>query len=258
MEDLQSILKFAEEHNYPQNNPKGVYVEYLQYELLRAIFRHTNKLSFIGGTALRIVFKSKRFSEDLDFDNFGITEDEFSVLTEKITDDLRQLGFVVEFRNVYKGAYHCYFRFAEILQRYGFSPHEDEKILVRLDTVKQDYAILSDATTLNNFGLFFEIRNNPADILLSQKIVAALERNRSKGRDFYDITFLFGLASPNLKYLDHKLGIKSLVELKEKLLVRCAEVDFKEMAQDVEPFLFDSEDAVRVSKFKQYIEQWKV
>lgn len=54
-------------------NPKGVLVEYLQYELLDSIFKQANseKLSFIGGTAIRFIYDSKRFSEDIDFDNFG-------------------------------------------------------------------------------------------------------------------------------------------------------------------------------------------
>lgn len=258
MEDLLSVLKFAKEHNLPVNNQRGVYVEYLQYELLRSIFRHTDKLSFIGGTALRIVFGSQRFSEDLDFDNFGITEKEFADLTDKISKDLKDLGFQVNFSNVYKGAYHCYFKFSEILQKYGFSPHLDEKILVRLDTVNQDFKFEPAVGVLNNFGLFFEIRHNPKDILYSQKITAALERHRSKGRDFYDITYLDGLTKPNMEYLAEKAGIKTMSELKDRLLVRCEEVDLKELARDVEPFLFNPHDIIRITKFKQYIEGWKV
>ncbi|MFA6547470.1 MAG: nucleotidyl transferase AbiEii/AbiGii toxin family protein [Candidatus Magasanikbacteria bacterium] len=258
MEDLPLILKFAKERGLPLNNPKSLYVEYLQYEVLNSIFRHTDKLSFIGGTALRILFNSQRFSEDLDFDNFGITEKEFEKLTRDISKDLFALGFQVEFRNVYKGAYHCYFKFAEILQKYGFSPHADEKILVRIDTVKQDFDFSPVVGVLNNFGLFFEVRHNPKDILYSQKLLAALERKRGKGRDFYDITFLDGLTKPNLDYLNYKVGIKTMGELKERLLARCSEVDFKEMARDVEPFLFNHDDIVRITKFPQYIEGWQV
>lgn len=258
MEDLNSVLKFAKDNNYPGQNPKGIYVEYLQYEILQSIFRHTNKLSFIGGTALRIVFNSQRFSEDLDFDNLGLSEDDFASLTKKVEKDLSQLGFQVEFRNVYKRTYHCYFKFSNILYRYGFSPYEGQKILVRLDTVEQEFVIAPEVSVLNNFGLFFEIKHNAKDILLSQKICAALERKRNKGRDFYDITFLMGITKPNLDYLKNKLGISSMSELKEKLLARCEEIDFEEMVRDVEPFLFNASDVVRIRKFKQYIEQWKI
>ena len=258
MEDLQSILKFAKERGFPLSNPKSLYVEYLQYELLNSIFHHTDKLSFIGGTALRIILNSQRFSEDLDFDNFGITEQEFEQLTRAITKDLRDLGFQVEFRNIYKGAYHCHFKFSEILQKYGFSPHADEKVLVKIDTVKQNFIFSPTVGVVNNFGLFFEVRHNPKDILYSQKLAAALARHRSKGRDFYDITFLDGLTKPNLAYLEQAAGIKTMEELKERLLARCAEVDFKEMARDVEPFLFNHDDIVRILKFPQYIAGWNV
>lgn len=258
MEDFNSILLYAKNKNYPINNPRGLYVEYLQHEILSSIFRHTTKLSFIGGTALRLVFHTQRFSEDLDFDNFGLSTEEFGTLTQKIQNDLRVLGFDVEFRNVFKGAYHCHFKFSKLLHQYGFSPNEDEKILVRLDTVKQDFAFTPAVAVLDNFGLFFEVKHNPKDILLSQKFIAALERNRSKGRDFYDITYLMGITKPNLDYLKFKRGINTFSELKEKLLARCTEVNFSDMAKDVAPFLFDARDANRIIKFKQYIEQWSV
>lgn len=258
MEDLMTIVKFAERKNIPTHNLRGLYVEYLQYEILRSIFRHTTKLSFIGGTALRIIFNSQRFSEDLDFDNLGLSETDFAELSKKIHKDMSLLGFQVEFKNVYKGAYHCYFHFSDILYRYGFSPHASEKILVRIDTVVQDYPVKPSVSTLNNFGIFFEARHNPPDILLSQKMIAALERKRGKGRDFFDITFLLGFTSPDVEYLRHKVGIKTLSELKERLLSRCAEIDFEEMAIDVENFLFNREDRIRIAKFPQYIAGWRV
>lgn len=258
MEDLSSILRYAKDKNYPVHNPRGLYVEYLQYEMLRAIFRHTAKLSFIGGTALRMILHTQRFSEDLDFDNFGISVNEFAILTQKVQKDLEMLGFEIQFRNVYKGAYHCYFKFSDLLFRYGFSPHEDEKILVRLDTVAQNFSFVPETAVLENFGMFFEVKYNPKDILLSQKFIAALERNRSKGRDFYDITYLMGIIKPNLEYIKQKAGIASMSELKNKLLARCEEVNFDEMAKDVSPFLFDARDVIRITKFKQYIEQWDV
>jgi len=57
---------------YPEEvlikNPRAVLVEYLQHEILDSIYKQpgSENLSFIGGTAIRIVYESKRFSEDLD------------------------------------------------------------------------------------------------------------------------------------------------------------------------------------------------
>jgi predicted nucleotidyltransferase component of viral defense system len=253
MQDLLSVLDYAQKNNYPVSNKKGIYVEYLQHEILKSLFSHTDKISFIGGTCLRIVFKLPRFSEDLDFDNFGLSQKDFEELISKVTKDLELLGFDVEFRNVYKGAYHCYFKFADILHRYGLSPNDDEKILVRLDTVNQDFKFESEVAIINNFGIFAEIRHNPVDILLSQKFLTVLGRNRSKGRDFFDITHLMSKASPNLEYLKVKGDIDGLQDLKNKILQFCETVDFNDMYNDVKPFLFDPKDGERILKFKQYI-----
>lgn len=55
---------------------RNILREYLQYKILEIIFnsRLSPKLSFLGGTALRIVHENKRFLEDLDFDNFKLSE----------------------------------------------------------------------------------------------------------------------------------------------------------------------------------------
>ena len=60
-----------------QRNPHGMLVEYLQVELLDSLFKDSAAaaLSFIGGTAIRILHNSPRFSEDLDFDNFELNFD---------------------------------------------------------------------------------------------------------------------------------------------------------------------------------------
>ena len=46
--------------------------EYFHYRMLDVIFsgEYASKLSFIGGTSLRILHQIQRFSEDLDFDCF--------------------------------------------------------------------------------------------------------------------------------------------------------------------------------------------
>lgn len=58
---------------------KAILREYLQVKILSIIFSlpESGKLCFIGGTSLRLVYNSQRFSEDLDFDNWGLTVEEF-------------------------------------------------------------------------------------------------------------------------------------------------------------------------------------
>ncbi len=81
--------------------------EYLQYKILRSIFenRFSDKLVFLGGTALRIVHNNTRFSEDLDFDNFDLSEEEFYKLGELVKQDLELEGLQVEISIVTRNAY---------------------------------------------------------------------------------------------------------------------------------------------------------
>lgn len=56
-----------------QTFPRYMLREYLQCKILEIIFNSplAPKLSFIGGTALRIVHENTRFPEDLDFEKLA-------------------------------------------------------------------------------------------------------------------------------------------------------------------------------------------
>jgi hypothetical protein len=100
-------------------------------------------------------------------------------------------GFLVETNLVAKDAFHCDLKFPELLFQQGLAPHQQERILIQLDTPAQGYPYPPEVKILNKFDVFTEIRVTPLNILLSQKIYTAVNRKRPKGRDFYDITFLF-------------------------------------------------------------------
>ncbi|NUN10295.1 MAG: nucleotidyl transferase AbiEii/AbiGii toxin family protein [Ignavibacteriaceae bacterium] len=73
MLSLTEVEKF-----YPANQPlfkRNIFREDLQYKIIQIIYHadYADKLSFMGGTCLRIVFGTNIFSEDLDFDNAGTT-----------------------------------------------------------------------------------------------------------------------------------------------------------------------------------------
>ena len=108
----------------------------MQHKILEIIFSgpHAEKLCFIGGTCLRIVHNQQRFSEDLDFDNFNLTEKEFSEISKQIEKELSKEGYQVECKEVLRGAFHCYVRFPKLLFQEGLSGYEEEKILIQLDT----------------------------------------------------------------------------------------------------------------------------
>ena len=248
------------EKQYPDNlkpYQRNILREYLQYKILEIIFnsQYASKLSFLGGTALRIVHNNTRFSEDLDFDNFALTEAEFADLATEVQKGMIKLGFETEIRNVFKGAFRCYLKIPKLLFDNDLAVMPDEKILIQLDTAPHFFDYEPDKNILNKFDVFTQIFVTPLDILLSQKIYTIFNRKRAKGRDFYDTVFLLGLTKPNYKYLKLKIGVDSWLEVKEKLLLELNKLDLKELAKDVEPFLFSPSDAKKVLLFKEYIEQ---
>ncbi|NQU18018.1 MAG: nucleotidyl transferase AbiEii/AbiGii toxin family protein [Candidatus Saganbacteria bacterium] len=234
-------------------NPKGILVEYLQYEFLDSLFKlpGAEKLSFIGGTAIRIVHDSCRFSEDLDFDNFGLRFKSFKELIAKACSEMQLKGFKLETRFLEKkNNYHCYVKFPGILFQLGVSGHRDEKIFLSVDAEKKRKIFSSDIQAINKFGIFRNIKVNPAPILLSQKLLAVLYRKREKGRDFYDVSFLSGKTRIDYGYIRKMTGLDQEA-FGQKIIARCKKLNYKVLAADVEPFLFNADQKQRVLNFKE-------
>jgi len=224
--------------------------EYLQYKILQAIFesKKAHKLAFLGGTALRIVYGNSRFSEDIDLDNFDLSWSEFEQVIQKVERFLALEGFNVEMKNVARGAYRCYMRFPDLLYEQSLSPYRQEKIIIQIDTVAQGFDYQPEVKILNKFDVFTEIRVPSLDILLSQKIYTAVSRKRPKGRDFFDITFLFSRTKPDFGFLSQKMDIDTPERLRREILERIEEYDFHQLANDVSPFLMKKEEVKRVEK----------
>jgi hypothetical protein len=167
---------------------------------------------------------------------------------------LEQQGFEVEMRNIYKAAYHCHIKFPGLLMEFGLSGQSSERILIRLDTEPQHFDYKPEWKLINKFDVFTEIATIPEDILLSQKFYAILNRPRNKGRDFYDVVFLLGRnIRPNYNFLEQKIKISNADELKESLKEKLNQLNMKEMAKDVTPFLFNAKDEKKVLLFEKYI-----
>ncbi len=242
----------SQERLYPRN----ILVEYIQCEILDSLFKQKEgiSLSFIGGTALRIVYGGNRFSEDLDFDNFGLDFSQFQNLLGRVVRDMEIKGFSLEFRFVEKLAFHCYIKFPDILREGELAKHPEEKILVRIDATRKEKVFSPDVYTLNIFDLYRDILVNPLAILLSQKLIAIVGRKREKGRDFYDVSLLWNRVKPDFFYIQKVTGLDR-VSFIEKVLSRCQHLDFDILARDVEPFLVNPEQSARVSNFFLFIQK---
>ncbi|MEO8151367.1 MAG: nucleotidyl transferase AbiEii/AbiGii toxin family protein [Bacteroidia bacterium] len=231
--------------------------EYLQYKILQIIFssEFANKLCFLGGTCLRIVHNNSRFSEDLDFDNSGLTENQFKKIAEIIKVNLEAEGYAIEMKNVMKGAYHCYIRFPGLLFKEGLSGYRNEKILIQLDTEPKHFKFTPDMVIINKFDVFTEIAVTPIQLLLSQKLYAILNRTRAKGRDFFDTMFLLSKSKPDYRYLKQKLKISTPDQLREAILKKCSTINMNVMVKDVQEFLFNPNDKNKIRLFVKYFEK---
>ncbi len=105
------MLTRAQIQRLAQRHRIGLQVQerdYLQHLLLLALTSHSQELIFKGGTALRLVYRGSRFSEDLDFSLApGAAQTtrvpSLRVLWQQIVDDLADFGVQAELRNEWEG-----------------------------------------------------------------------------------------------------------------------------------------------------------
>jgi len=253
MLDIKQIETFYPDFLKPFK--KNILREYLQYKILEAIFDSPfgNRLFFMGGTAIHVLHGSNRFSEDLDFDNLDLLSNDFKDFASQIVKRLSLQGYNIEPKVVTKKAFRVYLKFPEILYENKITQHKHEKLSIQIDTEPQNFQYSKDQFILNKFDVFQRINAVPINLLLSQKISCIFTRPHLMGRDFYDILFLLGKTSADFSYLEQKLGIKDSVTLKKRLLEKCKQVDFNQLARDISPFLFSADDAKRISLFLDYI-----
>jgi len=256
MINLNNIKQFFPKNL--QSFEKLMLREYLQHKILESISKNklSNKLVFVGGTALRIIYDNQRFSEDLDFDNYNLSTEEFSKLCNDIANNLKLEGIESEQRLVMKGSYRCYLKFPYILKELDLSGHKQEKLLVQIDTMTKEYKCTIETPTINKFDVTTKINCAPLDILLSKKIEAILGRKSPKGRDYYDFIWAIAQSSPNYTYLTNILNIETKKELKIKLLKFTKNLDFEKLSKDVQPFLFNPASKSKVLLFRDIIKNW--
>ena len=260
MIDLDEIKQFFPEAQ--QENPlqyEYMLKEYFHYRILDFIFsgKQSEKLSFIGGTNLRIVHRIGRFSEDLDFDCFNLEREEFMEMTDKVIDQLSLEGIDIRADDKEKDLALNAFRrslvFSGLMFNLGLSGHRDKRFLIKIECEPHDFQYVPDKPLLQKFNVFTQIFAAPPDILLSMKTGALLERR--KGRDFYDFMYLSGLTTPHFGYLEAKFGITSFEELYVKILSCTESVDFIKKSRDFEKLVFDRAEGDKVRLFPDYIRQ---
>ena len=182
--------------------------EYIQHLFLSALYSQqgSDALLFKGGTALKIVFHSPRFSEDLDFSVQKIlSKDKLDNFFLESIHRIEQEGIAIELKEAkftsggYLGILSYFF--------YNFRGEINIEISLR----KEEFLQKSVITIVSDFlPAYVLVYLSPKEIVKG-KLLALL--NRYKPRDYYDLYFI--LRHPELnKFVD----FKKLSEIKEKLL----------------------------------------
>lgn len=230
--------------------------EYLQLMILDFLSYtpYIRKITFIGGTCLRLVKGIDRFSEDLDFDCKNLAEDEFKEMADAVTRFLIRSGYNAEAKDKNSSKLRAFRRniyFPELLFDMGLSSHKDERFLIKIECQDQGIAYQPTLTNIKGCGFFFPFPVPSDAILGSMKTAAMLAR--SKGRDFYDLMFLLTLTSPDYAFLSERSGINNLQHLKQATKELLKITDLKQKQRDFEHLLFNKSKSEKILLFEDFV-----
>lgn len=176
----EEIKKLASKY---QTTEANIRQEYIQHLFLSYFYTQpqTKEIFFKGGTALRLLYKSPRFSEDLDF-NASIRD--ILRIEEAVLDTLREIereGLQPEIIEAKKttGGYLA-------ITTFHLS---NDKVTLQLEiSMRNKDARGEIVTVINNFIPAYVVMRLVEKELIREKITALL--TRKKPRDFYDLYFL--------------------------------------------------------------------
>ena len=221
---------------------KHLLKEYLQLSILDFLSstHYIGKITFIGGTNLRLVKGIDRFSEDIDFDCKDLSEKEFIAMTDDVLLFLQRSGIRVEIRdkkNDRLKAFRRNIHFPELLFDLGLTGHKEERFLIKVEC--QDQKVVYDPLLVNikGCGFYFPFPVPSDGVLCSMKLSAML--SRQKGRDFYDAMFLLSQTTPDYSFLEQKQEIHNLAELKAATEEMLKTVDLNQKKRDFEHLLIN-------------------
>jgi len=111
--------------------------EYLQHYVLYLMYREKIYLdqAFLGGTALRIIYGTRRFSEDLDFSLIEkVNSEKVGQRLERIASELALAGYEMELKPVGRGNVKGVFlKFKGLPYELGLSPHRDQVFALKVE-----------------------------------------------------------------------------------------------------------------------------
>jgi len=198
-----------------QTSELNVRREYVQHLLLSYLYQklESRELYFKGGTALRILYRSPRFSEDLGFDTTVHKQQVWErVIEDTLIDVSREgIGVEIEESKVTSGGYLGIVSLSNI----------GDPIKIHFEISFRKDLIEGEAFTVeNDLVVPYFVKSLTTTQLVDGKVEALLQRQ--KARDFYDLYFMLraNLLSPiqkkqllKVRQLLSKKGINFETEL---------------------------------------------
>ncbi|HCJ65819.1 MAG TPA: hypothetical protein DHV62_00455 [Elusimicrobia bacterium] len=211
MLSLENLQEFTKKF---QTNEKNVIREYIQHLCLANLYKNkeSEDLLFKGGTSLRFIYQSPRFSEDLDFTGRFWRFNQIEDLFLRTLTEIEKIGIKISFKEAkpttggYLGLIHYDFLDFKEDMKFEVSLRKNKKIEGELTTLISDFTI---PYTLIHLA--------PKE-LVNEKIQALI--NRGKPRDYYDLYFL--LRHPALNRFVDKRRLKRTLDNLNK-----EQIDFK-------------------------------
>lgn len=229
--------------------------DFLQILMLKIIFDKGifENLAFVGGTALRILYGMRRYSEDLDFSLIKKQGYDFKTLLHQLQYELKQYNLKPEIKKEKNNIVNSIFiEFPNLLNELGFSLDRSKKqhlsIKLEVDTnpPKGWHSKLVSLTET------FVLAINTFDLssLYATKLHACFFRRYTKGRDFYDLLWYLGkkiepnyiLLNNAIKQTENKDFEIGADNFKNFILYKLEKVDFNTVHKDVERFLEDKNE----------------
>ena len=193
-----------------QTDIQNVVREYIQHLFLSYLYQipDSEHLLFKGGTALRIILQSPRFSEDLDFTGFHITQKKVEELFTNTLANIEKSGIQVELEEG-KNTTGGYLGIATFT---AYNNRVQVRIEVSLRNGKNYKG--TRGVVANDYIPTYTLVHLPIQQLIKGKTDALLSRH--KPRDFYDFFFLLHGDYPEVR--NQEILKKTLKLLKEQRL----------------------------------------
>ncbi len=229
--------------------------EYLQARVLETLQRTGafTALAFHGGTALRFLYATPRYSEDLDFALTQAREKfRWQTYLQAIKNTLTAEGYTLEIKfNEQRVVYNAWLRFPGLPFDLNLSPHPNETLAIKLEVDTHPPSGAGLTTTVVRRYVILQLHHHDQASLLAGKLHAVLQRPYLKGRDIYDLLWYLSdpnWPSPNLTFLNNALRQTNWDKARldestwrQAVQTRLEKADWRQVVADVRPFLESGE-----------------